>query len=160
ALAPIGRRFLSAGMDMQVLDWKIDEEGSFRRHAFKTGAAAVAYMPNGRQAVCCDENTIILIDLATNKTIYQRLYPRGSALCLAAANDGKHIIIAGSDGTLHWWDLAQPREESHIDISTSASISSVALSPDGQKLAIACSDGQIGLCDVGSVKKLWLKPAH
>src|SRR5262249_15158719 len=35
ALAPNGRRFLSASTDMLFLDWKIDDGKSFQRHRFK-----------------------------------------------------------------------------------------------------------------------------
>lgn len=160
ALAPNGRRFLSASLDQSILDWNINETASFRRHSFKTGAAAVAFLPNGRQAVCCDENTILVFDLVTNSIQQSWLYPRGNALCLAAAHDGKHILIAGSDGTLHWWDVTQPKAERDIDISDAVTVSSVALSADGQRVAAACSDGKIGVWEIATRKKLWHQDAH
>jgi hypothetical protein len=160
ALAPNGRRFLSGGMDNSVLDWGIDEDSAYRRHMFKTGAAGVAYMPNGRLAVCCDESTILVMDLAANTIKHRLQYPRGNAQCLVAANDGQHILVAGTDGALHWWNVSQARPERDIDISDSITVTSVALSPDGQLVAASCNDGKVGVWNIATQARLWLGVAH
>lgn len=161
ALAPNGRRFLTGGLDKKLIDWKIDGPTGFQRHVFKVGVAAVAYSPNGQQAACCDEEQICLFDLSQNKILASRNYPRGNAQCLAFDPDGMHVLIGGSDGSMHWWNLAtDEKPEKSIDIGTDNAVMALALSPDGGRVVAGLSDGSLGVWELASKRKLWHGIGH
>ena len=160
ALAPNGRRFLSVSTDKTLLDWTVDDDKAYRRHMFKSGVSAVAYSPNGQRAAVCDEGTVCLFDLGKNTILASRTYPRGNTQCLAFDPDGIHVLVGGTDGALHWWNLNDEKAEKTIDITTNESVTTLAMSSDGANVAAGLSDGSVGVWELATRRKLWHGIAH
>jgi WD40 repeat protein len=76
---------------------------------------------------------------------------------VALLPDGKTLISAGGD--IRFWDIGTRRENA-LKLSPRASASSLALSPDGRRLAAGASDGRITLWDVASHQEVATLEGH
>jgi WD40 repeat protein/serine/threonine protein kinase len=82
-------------------------------------------------------------------------YPRG----LAFSPDSRLIATASTDpdSVLELWEVESGRRQSTFPIEN-ARVFALAFSPDGQQVAVACSDGSIRLRDVAT--EVWTGSLH
>ncbi len=91
--------------------------------------------------------------------------PRGAATFLghsgggglALLPDGQTLVSA--DGDIRFWDMGTRRENA-LKLSPRATASSLALSPDGRRLAAGASDGRITIWDVASHQEVATLEGH
>jgi tetratricopeptide (TPR) repeat protein len=67
--------------------------------------------------------------------------------------DGRHLVSAGPDQTLRYWDLEAGRELRRVE--TAGKVLALALSPDGRRALTGGANKIIQLWDVESGKEVW-----
>jgi WD40 repeat protein len=81
----------------------------------------------------------------------------GAVTCLAIGPDGRHIVSgSGGDGTVKVWGAHTGLEVLSLPVNALLGVTSVAFSPDGQRILSGSLDGQ-RLASSGSdgVVKVW-----
>lgn len=115
-------------------------------HGHNTEVAQVAFSDDGKVAATAasfdSEKTLTLWDVTSGEQIVQETFsPATSAISLEPTKGEARGFILESPLPL-WQDLATTRAEFFTKDSKSA-VSSAALSPDGQTLALGYSDGTV-----------------
>ncbi len=77
---------------------------------------------------------------------------------LALLPDGRTLISAGAD--IHFWDVRTRRENAPKLSPRAGDFSTVALSPEGRRLAAGASDGRITIWDAASHKEVATLEGH
>jgi WD40 repeat protein len=135
----------------------------------KKTTRSVTFSPDGRTvATGSQDKTIILWDVATGDVRKRLVGHTGIVAALAFAPDGRLLASGSYDGTIILWNFPsgtkvatiQPHglaviglkdgEKWHSSKHTSASVCSVAFSPDGKLLATGGTDGTVRVCVVES----------
>ncbi len=164
-LTPDGRLLITGGRDGALKFWLTASGELLRSEQATTNlpgdVAALAVSPDGKiLASATADGELRLWNIADGTPFRTLKASRGSfyydqtspvALCFAA--DGK-TLLAGSDKTLRWWDVATGKLK--LARPLYADSLCAALSPDGQKLALAIVAPKWGvqLWDVGKGTRL------
>lgn len=96
---------------------------------------------------------------AVEGTTYHRLHARrlgGAGVAIALSEEAALVAVADQDGQLHLWDIESKVPLASLQV-TSSPLISLAVSPDGRRLALASSDGDI--YELALDKNLWLAKA-
>jgi WD40 repeat protein len=151
AISPDGRTALSDSGDstgeVSMILWDLEtgqELRTFSRSDQPEGAgvSGIAYLPNGRSAISCESDGILVEwDLETG--LERRRLGRHSSLRtrIVVAPDGRLALTGGMDGTLVLWDLetgeAVRRWGGH------GVVFDISLAPDGHTALVGSSDTTI-----------------
>lgn len=176
AWEPGGNRIASAGGDGVVRVWDADRTQTlltYRGHAWLFEKVnwlpkiyAIAWSPEGlRLASAGDGKKVYVWDATTGQTI--TVYEGHSGMlsnvfALAWSPNGKRIAsacsTAGFDKTVHVWNVKTGSTILHYDSSyglmPNFSVSSVAWSPQGDRIASTCGDKTIRLWDATTGKPI------
>jgi WD40 repeat protein len=82
-----------------------------------------------------------------------RLRHRNALRSIAYSPDGKMLVSAGWDATIHLWDPTSGKELRHID-GPEKGVDAIAVAPDGKKLAGAGIDGTVYVWDSATGKEI------
>jgi WD40 repeat protein/serine/threonine protein kinase len=116
-------------------------------HASKV--LAVAFHPSGRSCLTLSVEEAVLHGVPDGKPLGRAMkHPRPTRpnpgfptpLTGAFSPDGKLLVTAGEDGTVHFWDAASGEARGKT-LQAPASIQAVAFSPDSRTLLIGCING-------------------
>jgi hypothetical protein len=100
----------------------------------------LAFSQSGRTAaVARADGTVSLIDFLTGE--HDRSLRAGTRPLRAVTFSGRHVVAAGDDGVLRVWDVDSGQMLAETTIGTG--LTAVAVAPDGIRLAVGSSDGQI-----------------
>jgi WD40 repeat protein len=130
---------------MVLWDLETGEEiRSFVREgqAGEAGSSGHAFLPDGRTAIACEQDGLLIEwDLESGQEI-RRLGPHASLRTRAVVSpDGRLAVTSGMDGALMLWDLESGelvrRSEGH------GVMFDLALAPDGQTVLFGSSDTTI-----------------
>jgi WD40 repeat protein len=168
AYSPDGKRLVSGSLDGTVIVWDLATGRpllSFRGHA--ASVLAVALSPDGKRLVTGGDEAPAtvwelgnLLKAGKSPTEEDRSpLPKGRmdrVLSLAFSPDGKHFAVAGNylkegwHGEVKVWDLASGRERLALGGGNEGTYC-VAFSPDGRRLAVACSDGTVKVWGIATL---------
>ena len=144
-VAPAGDTLASAGADGEVLFWDMPHDARFRSedgattvHSAADELSAIAYSPSGTLLACAGRDTLAVVDLNTRQV---RVLPVGERRIVAVhfASEGE-LISADLHGVLTAWDLNTGRPTVRADLQVDV-VRSLAISPDGTRLAVAVHSG-------------------
>jgi WD40 repeat protein/predicted Ser/Thr protein kinase len=125
-----------------------EPEGNFLRQ----GADEVCFCANGSRFAVVDDRPVIQVwDGAVRKPLLNLPLPDEAALTTALWPDGRQAVSAGSDHKLRLWKFDAPAGSTVVgDLDNPAT--HLACSPDGGRLAVGMSNGQIVTWDTSSWK--------
>jgi WD40 repeat protein len=114
---------------------------------------SVAISRDGRtMATVSEDGTVTLQDAVTGRQLGQPLPapPAPPTTNVTFGSDGKTLATVGLDDTVRVWNLATRRQVGPAPTATTGAFHSVALSPDGSKMAFYDNSGAIRLWDVAT----------
>ncbi len=146
-----GRRVVTAGLSDRVVS--VWDAGTGALLDELTGhdapVTSVAVSGDGRLAASGSMGSIQphvrLWDLDTGEPLAVYRGHRRAVSCVALDEDGSTLVSGSYDGTLRWW--SEGRESARLDAPGGAAVASVVLTPDGARLAAACTDGTVFVKD-------------
>ncbi len=130
-------------------------------------ALTVAVSPNGRMLAAAGFGKVILIwDARTGNVLHSLEGPKGTARrSIAFSPDEKTLIGSGDDGVVRLWNTQTGALERSFPVPDGVQwVPSIAISPDGTKLAVAharppdqgrLSPGKVTLLDLKTGKVHW-----
>src|SRR5262245_5666117 len=111
----------------------------------------ISFSPDGKTLAAADHlGKVYLWDLPTGRLRVSWEAGRYMAHCLAYSPDGRVLVTGGGPGNLPglpfnpgkvmFWDAASGKEILTLEENSKGIVNSLALSPDGRLLAVACGD--------------------
>jgi WD40 repeat protein len=137
----------------------------------------LAFSPDGAYLATVDEENLVKIWRADSSgTLVAELPHRGDPessydgiLSIAFSRDGSRLATGGNGGIARLWNLGDKSPPREIDLNkvsgmtfghpAEAAIFSLAFSPDGARLVLACSEG-LALWNIGSVPEITVLLPH
>jgi len=155
AIAPSGKRFVSASSDNTLKLWDINSGTCLRTFVgHKDSIYAVAITFDRKYVVSgSDDKTLKLWDINTGKCLRTFEEHKGWVNCVVITADGKYIVSGSNDKTLKLWDINTGKclrtFEGHGDW-----IRGVDVTSDGKYVVSGSNDKTIKLWDLNSGKCL------
>ncbi len=158
AFSPDGRRALSGGDDNSVRLWDLDSGKELRRFEGHTDTvASVTFAATGRWILSGGSDKIARIwDPESGRELRRFAGHETWVNAVAYSPDGRRVLTGcggdivegqfthGSDTTLRIWDVASSQEVCRLQGHT-ASVTSVAFSPDGRRVLSGSLDKSVRL---------------
>jgi WD40 repeat protein len=146
AFSPDGRWLATAAPESPLQVWDVRTGARLHEFADDLHPATLAFSPDGRRlARLCNrrDGEVRVWDLTRREALPPLPQPtnRRGGLCTSFSPEGGILVVAG-DGLLSAWDLADVGRR--LDLQwTSASLLSLASSPDGRWLAVGDNHGEV-----------------
>ena len=135
AVTPDGQRILSGDASGRLYWWDASEVADTAKWQWRHESGDVyglAYSPDGKRAATAGwGGRIILRDVATGKTLWDKPVHKSSANAVAFSLDGKLLVSGGNDGRLQLTDAATGEIRATWEEIADGRAATVAWSPDG-----------------------------
>ncbi len=161
AFSPDGKRLALGGEKGFIGLWDTENKREAVALAgHRGGAWAVTFAPDGRSVLSAgDDETVRVWDAVSGKALRQFRAHQGARNGLAFSEDGKAAATVATDVRLRVWDTSREKVLRRPDYDPTASSASVALSPDGKRLAVSTTRGEIRLLGADGAEQGRLKGA-
>ena len=165
AVSADGTRVAAASDAGQFAIWNL-ADGAFQQRRNGTGGAMleIAFLPSGLQVITLEaDNAVRLWQVPIATTVVPEEALPYQAINLAEAGnksltlspDGKWLFIAGAAKVVHGWQLVDGKVAAdapfHSLAIAQASITDLAFSRNGQRLAAACEDRNVYVWDAAAI---------
>jgi RNA polymerase sigma factor (sigma-70 family) len=155
AFSPDGKILATGGRNSTFRLWEMATGKELRQIQGHPGTGLfVAFSLDGKllaTAASCGDNPLCVWETATGKELRRFQGHLHGVVFVAFGPDSQTLVSVSNDHTVRIWEVASGRELRQFGIKDA---SCVALSPDGQTLALAESKGnQVHLWDVGTGKE-------
>ena len=142
AFAPTGDRLATASADETVRLWSLSSEKPVRVYVHSGAVLALAFSPVGDLlAATADDHSLRIWSALDGRSILDRIRTSGSVRALAFSPSGDRLYYGGDDQVVRAID---PRSGAVLWSRTIDSKPlALALSSDGEKLALSLGSGQV-----------------
>lgn len=155
ALSHDGQRLASCGSDRRIVIWNTSngkETGRLARPA-ESGFRSVTFVNGSQQVAAVSPLPMIRVWNVDDGEECLRFETQAGGRDIIATPDGRELLMIGSRSPIRVWEVASESIRRSLPTSNSQSIS-IALSRDGQVLALGHEDGSIHLWDMLNLNPL------
>ncbi len=165
AVSPDGTRVAAVSDSGQLAIWNL-ADGALQQLRTGTGGAMrdVAFLPSGLQVITLEADSAVRfwqVPLAPT-TVPEEAIPyqaiklaEAGSKSLTLSPDGKWLFVAGAAKVVHGWQLVDGKVAAdapfHSFAIAQASITDLAFSRNGQRLAAACEDRNVYVWDAAAI---------
>jgi len=150
ALDSSGKRLATAGYDRQILIHDLETQEIVKTMSGHNGSVFdLSFDPAG-QVLCSAsaDSTIKVWNVVTGQRLDTLSQPQSEQYCVAVTPDSRSIVAAGADNRIRVWSLVSLEKSAINPLRSSTfaheqTITSLALSADGTRLATAAEDGTL-----------------
>lgn len=155
-------RFLSAGGDGRIVEWDpaMPDEGVLLASVPRPVFSLLLVHGTDLLLAGTDTGTLHVIALRGKRELQAlEVHPKG-IFRIVALSDGT-LACAGGDGSISLWRITTSGLDLVRQIPlTDAKLRDLALSPDGNMLAVACGDGTVRMLETVSFNEVHTVQAH
>lgn len=157
AFSSDGKTLASSGADRTVKLWETATRKRFKTLSESTGELhAVALSPDGKSVIAAGDDRSVRVwsvDGAASGLVRSTIAHDASIVELAVSADGKTLVTGGADRVVKLWDLPALGFRSSIGNQPDWP-QALALSADGQRLAVGRLDGSVAVHESKTGKSL------
>ena len=149
AFSPDGSRLLALSSDGIARIWNLDEQRVVLRLGSRGSRVSdAAFSPDGGELATVRGPRVVVTDLESGQGSVSAQLSADSFESVAYSSDGRHILVAGSDGRATVLDATELRPVTTF-IGSGESLTSAAFSPSGTRVGIS-GDGAVRVfrCEV------------
>lgn len=153
AISPDGRLVLGGAGDGALVGWDTRTgERLFTLTGHQVEVSGVVVSPDGRYALTAgaSDGTARLWDLAAGQAAQVFRPDAGFVLDVAFSPDGRYALASGAGNLALMWAVEGGRLVRTFELDGPAGAPSLAVSPDGQLVAVGARTGEIALFDANS----------
>lgn len=147
--SPDGKRLASLGQTLRLWDAVTGRET--RRINPRFGVRSLAFSPDGKLLAYGGVHSTYLLDLATDREVWQFTLPRSWMTSLAFAPDGK--ILSGINGnwdyTIYLWDTTTGKQLRPLG-KCEGGMGSLVFAPDGRSLVLTGGDHSLRIWELAT----------
>ena len=150
ALDSSGTRLATAGYDRQILIHDVESQKIVRRLTGHNGTVFDLSFDSAGQVLCSAsaDSTIKVWNITTGQRLDTLSQPQSEQYCVAVTPDSRSIVAAGADNRIRRWSLVSLEKSAINPLQSSTfaheqTITSLALSADGDRMATAAEDGTL-----------------
>jgi WD40 repeat protein len=108
------------------------------------GPIDIAFTPDGLRIVSGDHDNVVRVrDAATGAVLLEMAGHASAVRQVRVSADGRLALSASDDGSARLWDLASGEPVRTFAGHDGRPVTSIAISPDGQSVALGSSDGTV-----------------
>jgi WD40 repeat protein/serine/threonine protein kinase/gas vesicle protein len=157
AYSPDGKRIATTSPESNMKLWDA-ETGKELLGIPNDGGEGIAFSPDGKRIASRNGQLVKVWDALTGKEV--RSIKTGASAGLAFILDGKRLAIAAG-GTVGTWEIDKRQGDLTFEAGK-AGLSSMALSPDGQRIATASAllDPTVKIWDTQTGKLVFILKGH
>jgi WD40 repeat protein len=152
AVTPNGSHIVSASLDNTVRVWDADTRRSNMLTGHTDRVTSLAVSPDGTVVVTgSDDGTMRVWNIASGKLAIGPMGQDSSIVDVAMMRNGDHVVSAASDKTIRVWNIktGTPIGEPY-KLTRSAGITSIAVSPTGNRVVVGSYDNSAWIVDLVS----------
>jgi WD40 repeat protein/serine/threonine protein kinase len=155
-----GQRLVTAGRDGIIIVWSTTTGEALHTLTGHDGPVSRArFSPDGNRIASSSwDYTVKLWDLATRRVIHTFSGYRGAPAVLGFLPGGQDLVTCSAGGMVKVWDTTTFREVSSF--GEQMWLASMALSHDGQRLALGGQDGLVTVLDLATGQRTLTLPGH
>jgi WD40 repeat protein len=159
AFNPDAKTVVAVGNDATatVCDFSGPTPISRRVQGLSKTAHSMAFSPDGKDILVSDWDGVRIWDAALTRPVGRPLVHsslvRPATFSLAVSQDGKTVLVGGSDNAARIWDLASQRAIGQL-MRHQREVNCVAFSPDGKTALTGSSDGTARLWDAATAESI------